>query len=250
MNIQGKTVVITGASGGIGSVMARMMAQQGAAVCLLDLTAEKGEALTAEINAQGGKARFFQLDLTEETAWNSAVREVLSWTGRVDALVNNVGINIRKPIEEMSMEEWMTMMRVNTGTVFLGCKAVLPVMRAQKNGVIINMSSVCGLVGHRYTTEAYTATKGAVTLLTKSIASRYASEGIRCNAICPSTVDTPFLQERMQDPVFRKQRFDEVPLGRLATSEDVANAALFLVSEEASFLNGVALPVDGGVTCD
>jgi cyclopentanol dehydrogenase len=122
-------------------------------------------------------------------------------------------------------------------------------MRKQGGGAIINTSSVCGLIGHRYTPEAYTATKGAVTLLTKAVASRYAKDGIRCNCINPSTVDTPFVQELFKDPERKKERLGEVPLGRLATVEDVANAALYLASEEASFINGVALPVDGGTTC-
>jgi cyclopentanol dehydrogenase len=163
--------------------------------------------------------------------------------------VNNAGIDIRKPIEEMVISEFNTMMLVNVGSVFLGTKYVIPVMRKQGGGPIINTSSVCGLIGHRYTPEAYTTTKGAVTLLTKSIASRYGSENIRCNSIHPSTVDTPLVQQMFKDPVKKQQRFDEVPLGRLATSNDVANAVLYLASEEASFINGVALPVDGGVTC-
>lgn len=167
----------------------------------------------------------------------------------MDVLVNNAGINIRKPIEEMSFDEWNTMMRINTGTVFLGCKTAIPVMRHQGGGAIINTSSVCGLIGHRYTPEAYTATKGAVTMLTKAVASRYAKDGIRCNCINPSTVDTPFVQELFKDPERKKERLGEVPLGRLATVDDVANAVLYLASEEAAFINGVALPIDGGVTC-
>lgn len=147
------------------------------------------------------------------------------------------------------MGEFSTMMSVNVGSVFLGTKYVLPVMRRQGGGAIINTSSVCGLIGHRYTPEAYTTTKGAVTLLTKAIASRYGHENIRCNSIHPSTVDTPLVQEMFKDPVKKQQRLDEVPLGRLATSRDVANAVLYLASDEAAFINGIALPVDGGVTC-
>jgi cyclopentanol dehydrogenase len=149
----------------------------------------------------------------------------------------------------MSMGEFSTMMSVNVGSVFLGTKSVLGVMRSQGGGAIINTSSVCGLIGHRYTPEAYTTTKGAVTLLTKAIASRYGSENIRCNSIHPSTVDTPLVQEMFKDPVKKQQRLDEVPLGRLATARDVANSVLYLASDEASFINGIALPVDGGVTC-
>jgi NAD(P)-dependent dehydrogenase (short-subunit alcohol dehydrogenase family) len=121
-------------------------------------------------------------------------------------------------------------------------------MRSSGGGVILNMSSVCGLFGHKYTNETYTATKGAVTLLTKSVAVRYAKDNIRCNSIHPSTVDTPLLQTVLQDPERRAERYGEVPLGRLATSADVAAAALFLASDEAAFINGVAFPVDGGTT--
>lgn len=158
-------------------------------------------------------------------------------------------INIRKPVEEMTIEEWCTMMKVNTGSVFLGTKYAIPVMRKQGGGSIINTSSVCGLIGHKYTPEAYTASKGAVTMLTKAIASRYGKDNIRCNSIHPSTVHTPLVEVLFKDPERKAERLGEVPLGRLASAADVANAVLYLASEEASFINGVSLPVDGGVTC-
>ncbi|HSK68880.1 MAG TPA: glucose 1-dehydrogenase [Candidatus Limnocylindria bacterium] len=255
MNVRGKTILITGGAGGLGGAMAQLLSQHGASILILDLEAarEKGEALAGELTAAGGAAWFCGADVTLEEDWQKAVALALEKTGRVDVLVNNAGINIRKPVEEMSVDEWMTMMRVNTASTFLGCKYAIPVMRAQGGGAIINTSSVCGLIGHRYTTEAYTATKGAVTMLTKAIASRYAKDNIRCNSIHPSTVDTPFIQALFNDPVQgaqrRAERLGEVPLGRLATSDDVAYAVLYLASEEASFINGVALPIDGGVTC-
>lgn len=249
MNVANKTIVITGGAGGLGSAMSKLLAEKGASVFILDLVEEKGAALVQEITASGGKARFYKMDLTSEADWQKVISEILEVSGKIDVLINNAGINIRKPIEEMSFDEWNTMMRVNTGTVFLGCKMAIPVMRKQGGGAIINTSSVCGLIGHRYTPEAYTATKGAVTMLTKAVASRYAKDGIRCNCINPSTVDTPFVQELFKDPERKKERLGEVPLGRLATVDDVANAVLYLASEEASFINGVALPIDGGVTC-
>ncbi|GHT86024.1 hypothetical protein FACS1894137_11020 [Spirochaetia bacterium] len=121
---------------------------------------------------------------------------------------------------------------------------------AAGGGSIINMSSQCGIIGHRYTTEAYTLTKGAITLLTKSVVVRYGKDKIRSNCLCPSTADTPLLAERLKDPAFRAERLGEVPLGRLALPEDIANAALFLASDEAVYINGVAFPVDGGSTAD
>ncbi len=248
-------ILVTGGAGGLGSAMARVLCENGAKVLLMDLeaTQEKGDAIAAELKAAGGEAWFLGCDVTSEQDWEKAVAFALQVAGKVDVLVNNAGINIRKPVEEMSIDEWMTMMKVNTGSAFLGCKYAIPVMRKQGGGVIINTSSVCGLVGHKYTTEAYTATKGAITMLTKAIASRYAKDNIRCNSIHPSTVDTPFIQLLFNDPQkgaqSRAERLGEVPLGRLATSADVANAVLYLASEEASFINGVALPIDGGVTC-
>lgn len=249
MNVKGKSVIVTGAGGGLGSVMAQMFCRDGASVLILDLDEEKGSAVAEEIKAEGGRAWFQKADVTSEEDWKSAVDFMVKEMGKLDVLVNNAGINIRKPIEEMNLAEWCAVMKVNTGSVFLGCKAVIPLMRSQGGGCIINISSVCGLIGHQYTPEAYTASKGAVTLLTKSVASRYAKDGIRCNSVHPSTVDTPLVQILFKDPARKAERLGEVPLGRLATAEDVANAVLFLASDEASFLNGAALPVDGGVTC-
>ena len=249
MNVNGKSVIVTGAGGGLGSVMAQLLCKNGASVLILDLDEDKGTAVAEEIKAAGGNAWFRKADVTNEDDWKSAVDFLSQTTGKVDVLVNNAGINIRKPIEQMSLDEWCQVMKVNTGSVFLGCKAVIPLMRAQGGGSIINISSVCGLIGHQYTPEAYTASKGAVTLLTKSVASRYAKDGIRCNSIHPSTVDTPLVQVLFKNPARKAERLGEVPLGRLATSDDVANAVLFLASDEASFINGAALTVDGGVTC-
>ena len=241
--------MITGAGGGLGSEMARLLCDKGAKVWMTDLDVEKGQAAADDISAAGGFAKFLRMDVTSEEDWSQAIHAAVESCGRLDVLVNNAGINIRKPVEEMSIDEWCTMMRVNTGSTFLGCKYAIPVMRNQGGGAIINTSSVCGLIGHKYTPEAYTASKGAVTMLTKAIASRYAKDGIRCNSIHPSTVDTPFVQVLFQDPQRKAERLGEVPLGRLATAADVANAVLYLASDEASFINGVALPSDGGVTC-
>ncbi len=255
MNVKDKVILVTGGAGGLGAVMVELLCKNGGAkLYILDLDEKNGMELEAELAKNKYAASFIQMDLTSEEAWKQTIDTVVAKEGRIDVLVNNAGINIRKPIEEMVISEFNTMMLVNVGSVFLGTKYVIPVMRKQGGGgAIINTSSVCGLIGHRYTPpEAYTTTKGAVTLLTKSIASRYGSENIRCNSIHPpSTVDTPLVQQMFKDPVKKQQRFDEVPpLGRLATSNDVANAVLYLASEEASFINGgVALPVDGGVTC-
>lgn len=245
-----KVIMITGGAGGIGSVTAKRLAADGHIIYILDLadSAEQAKRVLEEIKANGGKASWIACDVTSESDWEKAVGTIADNEGRVDVLINNAGINIRKVIEDMSYDEWMKMMSVNTGSVFLGTKYVLPQMKKQAEGLIINMSSVCGLVGHMYTPEAYTASKGAVTMLTKAVAARYAKYGVRCNSIHPSTVDTPFIREQLKDPDFAAQRLGEVPLGRLCTAEDVAGTAAFLVSDDASFINGASLTVDGGTT--
>jgi NAD(P)-dependent dehydrogenase (short-subunit alcohol dehydrogenase family) len=248
MHVENKVILITGGAGGLGMEMGSVLAGSKACVYLLDLNEESGRKAEVVLAGLPGKVRFLKMDITLEEEWQRITSLVIAQEGRIDVLVNNAGINIRKPIEEMSINEFNTMMLVNVGSVFLGTKYVLPLMRKAGGGSIINTSSVCGLIGHRYTPEAYTTSKGAVMLLTKSIASRYGHENIRCNSIHPSTVDTPLVQEMFKDPVKKQQRLDEVPLGRLATARDVANAVLYLASDEASFINGVALPVDGGVT--
>jgi cyclopentanol dehydrogenase len=248
MRLNKKTAIITGAAGGIGSAISLRFAQEGAIVFLCDLEQSSGKELEHKILQAGGKAFFSPMDVTSEMNWQNMLSSLMKKFHRLDILVNNAGINIRKPIEEMEVEEWDTMMRVNVRSVFLGIKYALPLMRKQKNGSIINMSSICGLVGHKYTPEAYTASKGALTLLTKSVAVRYAKDGIRINSLHPSTVRTDLVNQMLADPAKMKERLDEIPLGRLATVDDVVNAALFLASDESSFLTGISLPVDGGLT--
>jgi NAD(P)-dependent dehydrogenase (short-subunit alcohol dehydrogenase family) len=237
MRLSGKTALITGAAGGIGAEIARRFREEGASVFVADVNRAEGEKTAASMGAV-----FIPLDVTSEESWKAALSAVLERTGRLDVLVNNAGINVRKNIEEMPVEAFDAMFAVNVKGPFLG------IMRAAGGGVILNMSSICGLVGHRYTNEVYTATKGALTLLTKSVAVRYAKDNIRCNSVHPSTVETAFVQAMLKDPERRAERLGEVPLGRLAGATDVANALVYLASDEASFINGAAIPVDGGLT--
>ena len=250
MRLDGKSVFITGGAQGIGAAIAALFAGQGAKVFIGDVKAETGDDTVKAIKAKGGDAFFVALDVANEQSWANAFSVVVKEAGKLDVLVNNAGINIRVPIEEMKAEDLDAMLAVNVKGPFLGCKHAIPLLRKAGGGSIINMSSVCGLIGHRYTTEAYSVTKGALTLLTKTVAVRYAKDNIRCNCLCPSTVDTAFIQELFKIPERKAERLGEVPLGRLATATDVAYAALYLASDEASFLNGVALPVDGGATAD
>jgi len=242
MRLKNKVALITGGSKGLGAEITCRFLEEGAIVFI-------GDVLQAP--ASGGDrtgAIFLTLNVASEGSWKAALQEIRSRKGRLDILVNNAGINIRKDIEDMPEESFDAMLAVNVKGPFLGIKHALPLMRESGGGVILNMASVCGLIGHKYTNEAYTATKGAVTLLTKAIASRYARENIRCNSVHPSTVDTPMLQAVLKDSERRAERFSEIPLGRLATVRDVADAFVFLASDEAGFVNGVAFPVDGGLT--
>ncbi len=243
--LAGKTALITGAAAGIGAEVARRFREEGAEVFVCDTNTVEGEKTAASIGAV-----FIPLDVTKEESWIAAYQAVTQQAKRLDILVNNAGINIRKNIEEMPVESFDAMIAVNVRGPFIGIKHALPIMRAAGGGVILNMSSVCGLIGHKFTNETYTTTKGALTLLTKSIAVRYAKDNIRCNSIHPSTVETAFVQTMFKDPEKKAERLGEVPLGRLASTADVANALVYLASDEASFMNGVALPVDGGVTAD
>ena len=243
-----KRALITGGAQGIGFAIAETFSREGAVIYVADVNSDLGLSAAANLNKSGADATFVSLDVGDDANWKQVIEQVTGELGGLDILVNNAGINIRKAIEEMSSEELDQMYRVNIKGPFLGIKHVLPVMKKIGGGSIINMSSVCGLIGHRYTPEAYTTAKGALTTLTKAIASRYGKFNIRCNSINPSTADTPMVQQMLKDPQWKKERLGEVPLGRMAGLHDIAAAALYLASDEAAFINGVALPVDGGVT--
>jgi NAD(P)-dependent dehydrogenase (short-subunit alcohol dehydrogenase family) len=248
MRLKSKAALITGGAQGLGAAIARRFGREGAQVFLGDLKEAEGNALAAELQAEGVNARFVRLDVASEESWLQAFERVMARAGRLDVLVNNAGINIRQPIEEMTVENLDLMLAVNVRGPFLGIKHALPLMRKAGGGSIINLGSVCCLIGHKFTPEAYTTVKGALIQLTKSVAVRYAKDNIRANILCPSTVETPLVQEMLKNPERRSERLGEVPLGRLACLDDVAGAAVYLASDEAAFINGIAFPVDGGVT--
>lgn len=243
MRLSGKCALITGAARGIGAETARRFREEGAFVFVSDTDCTEGKKTAASIGAV-----FIPHDVTSEESWKAALSTVMQQMGRLDVLVNNAGINIRKNIEEMDMESLDAMLAVNIKGPFLGTKHSLPLMRAAGGGVILNMSSICGLVGHKFTNETYTATKGALTMLTKSVAVRYAKDNIRCNSVHPSTVETTFVQAMFKDSARKAERLGEVPLGKLASTTDVASALVYLASDEAAFITGVAFPIDGGLT--
>lgn len=248
MKIENKIALITGGAQGIGYSIAEKYCSEGACVFIGDMNEKQGRQAVENLAKYAGYIFFLPLDVTKEESWTSVVSHIIHEKGRLDILVNNAGINIRKIITEISADELDKMYSVNIKGPFLGIKYTLPIFEKQHEGIIINISSVCGLVGHKYTPEAYTTTKGAITLLTKSIASRYGKYNIRCNSIHPSTVKTALVEEFLKDPEKLRERIGEVPLGRLALPSDIAEAALFLASDSGAFINGVSLPVDGGVT--
>lgn len=248
MRLEGKVAIITGGARGQGATEARMFAQEGAKVVIGDIRDELGMQVEAEIRELGGEAVYLHLDVTSDDDWQRAIETAEQRFGKVDVLVNNAAIVLRKDIEETTGEDWDNIMEINAKGVFLGTKAAIPAMRRAGGGSIINISSISGLVS--IGPPAYIATKGAVRLFTKSTAIQYASENIRANSIHPGSVDTDMRREGMGDQTAAEiqARIDNIPLGRVGTTEDISYGALFLASDESSFMTGSELVIDGGYT--
>ena len=249
MRLENKVAMISGGARGMGAVEARLFAQEGAKVIIGDMLEEEGRKVEAEINETGGECVFVVLDVTDEDAWQRAVDLAVSRFGKLDILVNNAGIYRAHTVEDTTADEWDQVMDINAKGVFLGTKYAIPAMRKAGGGSIVNISSVAGLTGSKQTT-AYTASKGAVRLLTKSTAIQYASEDIRANSVHPGTIETPMTEEFLADPAMREDRMDRTPIGRLGQPEDVAYGALYLASDESSFVTGSELVIDGGRTAE
>ncbi|MCI0830572.1 MAG: glucose 1-dehydrogenase [Chloroflexi bacterium] len=247
MRLQGKVALITGAARGQGAAEARLFAQEGAKVVLADVADQDGTIVAAEIAEAGGDALYVHLDVTSEDEWIAAVRSAVSSFGKLDILVNNAGIWRRGHVLETSSEQWDEIMGVNAKGVFLGTKAAIPEMRKAGGGSIINISSTAGLVGSR-TSSAYSASKGAVRIFTKSTAVQYAAEGIRANSIHPGPIDTDMGDQVWPDADSRKAAVARTALSRIGTAQDIAYGALYLASDESSFVTGSELVIDGGVT--
>ena len=248
MRLEGKVAIITGGARGQGATEARMFAQEGASVVIGDVRDELGMQVEAEIRELGGEAVYLHLDVTSADDWQRAIDTAEQQFGKVDVLVNNAAIVLRKDIEETTSDDWDNIMAVNAKGVFLGTRAVIPAMRRAGGGSIVNISSISGLVA--VGPPAYIATKGAVRLFTKSTAIQYASENIRANSIHPGSVDTDMRREGLgsQTPEEIQARVDNIPLGRVGTTEDISYGALFLASDESSFMTGSELVIDGGYT--
>ena len=234
----------------MGAVEARMFAQEGAKVVVGDVLDAEGASVAAEIAESGGDALFVHLDVTDEEGWRSAIGAAVANFGKLDVLLNNAGIWRGGRVEDTTVEDWDMVLDVNAKGVFLGTKLAIPEMRKAGGGSIINVSSTAGLVGSsRGAASAYTASKGAVRLFTKSTAIQYAKEGIRANSIHPGAIDTPMIQQvRQADDQNSGESIVRNPLGRIGAPEDVAYGALFLASDESSFMTGSELVIDGGGT--
>ena len=247
MRLQGKVALITGAARGQGAAEARLFAQEGAKVVLADVTDQEGIAVATEIAEEGADAIYVHLDVTNEVEWEAAIIETVSKFGKLDILVNNAGIWRRGHVTETSSEQWDSILDVNSKGVFLGTKAAIPEMRKAGGGSIVNISSTAGLVGSR-TSAAYSASKGAVRIFSKSTAIQYASEGIRANSIHPGPIDTDMGDQVWPDATSREASISRTALARIGTAKDIAYGALYLASDEASFVTGSELVIDGGVT--
>ena len=247
MRLQGKVALITGAARGQGAEEARMFAKEGAKVVLADVTDQEGTAVAAEIAEMGGDALYVHLDVTNEDEWDAAVQSAVASFGKLDILVNNAGIWRRGHVLETSSDQWDDIMDVNAKGVFLGTKAAIPEMRKTGGGSIVNISSTAGLVGSK-TSAAYSASKGAVRIFTKSTAVQYAAEGIRANSVHPGPIDTDMGDQVWPDAASKAASVTRTALNRMGTPEDIAYGALYLASDESSFVTGSELVIDGGVT--
>jgi NAD(P)-dependent dehydrogenase (short-subunit alcohol dehydrogenase family) len=247
--LAGKVALITGAASGIGRASALLFARAGAAVAVVDLDQQAGQTVVEEVVRGGGKAIFEHADVTRADECERAVRRTVSELGGIHALFNNAGIIRRASVVELSEEDWDRVMAVNVKSMFLMSRLVVPIMVKSGGGSIINMASGWGLAGGPRA-AVYCASKGAVVLLTKAMAVDHGPQHIRVNCICPGDTDTNMLRQEAQQLGEREDRFlsesAHRPLGRVGRPEEIAQAALYLASDAASFVTGTALVVDGG----
>jgi NAD(P)-dependent dehydrogenase (short-subunit alcohol dehydrogenase family) len=254
MRLEGKVALITGAATGVegelmgfGGATARIFAREGAAVVVTDINEELGRKTAAQIGETGASALFLRLDATSEDDWAAAMEATVSRFSRLDILVNNAGTGVRTTVEDTTLEMWEGQMAVHAKGAFLGTRAAIPEMRRVGGGSIVNVSSIYGIVGSPGSTP-YHAAKGASRIFTKAAAVQYANEGIRVNSVHPGFVLTPLTQQAFADPDMIGPRVGMVPMGRLGLVEEIASGILYLASDEASFVTGAELVIDGGMT--
>lgn len=258
----GKVAIVTGGASGIGAETARAFAQHGAKVLLTDSNAALGKSVAKEISDSGGTATFALQDVCDELLWATTVAQVEKSYGQLDILCNIAGISGRDPkmntqtsltagprLAEQTLEQWNRVMEVNATGVFLGTKAAIPAMQRAGGGSIINISSICGIIGS-HANAAYHASKGAVRIFSKAAAIQYAPDKIRVNSVHPGFVDTPMTRPGHSNPEVARKRIEATPLGRFGTPADIAAGCLYLASDEASWVTGSELVIDGGMTAN
>ena len=250
MKLKGRVAIVTGAASGIGRASAIAFAREGARVVVADRNEHGGNETTTAIQAEGFDAFFADVDVTREAEIAQMVEKTVALWGQIDVLFNNAGVVLVKPIELMSEEEWDRVMAINVKAAFLAIKHVVPHMRRKGKGAILNTGSIASFTG-QVGTPVYSASKGAIALLTKSLALDLGRDRIRVNCICPGITDTPMLREHLghgsEGEASIRARLSRVPLGQILSPEDVARAAVYLVSDDSEGITGILHVVDGGL---
>jgi cyclopentanol dehydrogenase len=248
MRLENKVALISGGARGIGAAVTKIFAREGAKLVIGDILEEEGRRTAEEVTAAGGECYFVRLDVTSEADWAQAASEVTTRFGRLDILVNNAGVSARGNIEETSEDVWSRTMDINVKGAFLGTKQAIPMMRAVGGGSIVNISSGAGIAPQPNTSAAYSASKGAVRIFTKSTAIQYAKENIRCNSVHPGPIETDMLLGTRTATDELELMQGRVPLGRFGRAEEIANGVLYLATDESSFVTGSEVVIDGGRT--
>jgi 3(or 17)beta-hydroxysteroid dehydrogenase len=246
MRLAGKVALVSGGASGMGLSEATIFAREGAKVVVADVLEAEGKQVADKIAAAGGQARFVKLDVTSEAEWEAAVKAAVSAFGKLDVLVNNAGISGTYDADMLSSAAWDKVMSINAKGVFLGMKHVIPLMKQAGGGAIVNISSISGFVGQDGVHMAYNASKGAVRIMTKTAAVQFAPDGIRVNSVHPGFMPPMRTSKTSADPEWRAKMLAAVPMKRAGRVEEVAYAVLFLASDEASYITGTELVVDGG----
>ena len=246
MRLENKVALITGAASGMGASMARIFAREGAKVVVADVLEEEGRGIAAEITQANGAAIFRRLDVSNEMEWKAAVDATLAEFKQLDILVNDAGLSGSAVEDLFDTAAWDRLMAVNARGVFLGMKFAIPIMKAAGGGAIVNISSISGITGQHHVHVGYNASKGAVRTLTKAAAVQHGRDNIRVNSVHPGLMPPMRSSGRTADPSIRTEMLKQVPMGRAGRVEEVANAVLFLASDEASYITGAELWVDGG----
>ncbi len=244
MRLEGKVAIITGAAGGMGAEEARLFAKEGAKVVIADVLDDEGKQVEAEIAEAGGEATYVHTNVTSEHSWERLIGETISLYGKLDILVNNAGVSSGSEQDRLDFGGWQRIMDVNATGVFLGTKYAVEQMRETGGGSIVNISSIMGFVGGDGGHPAYHASKGAVRIFTKAMAVQYGPDGIRVNSVHPGFM--PPMRTSRPDPEGREELIRQTPLRRTGEIIEVANGVLFLASDEASFITGTELVIDGG----